>query len=421
MEVYAGYLKKSDISKSASGGAASYISACFVRTGIVYGVKYDNDFRGTSYDFATSEADLDKFKGSKYCRSKKYVERNYTKENVFNDVITQLRKQKKVLFIGLGCDIAALKKSISVSKCNSDKLYTVELLCDGVVPEKVQETFVEELEHKYSSKVVEFTLRDKKDGWQLYNAYAKFEDGREFYCPFETSDYGIAFKNYKQKGCYTCMYKGSHHVGDLILGDYWGCNAKMDIYNHEGVSLIILLTEKGRELLNLFNKDEFIKVKIDENYALSNQPRYFTPHPVNADWDIFDKNISEHGLQYAVDEFGKEKMPQRFRNKVYKKFVVWGVGKTFIRYKDLIEQTQKIDLLVDGNIDKWNTEITQGCFCTNPEKIKEIEECFVMIAVQDQSQADEIAKQLNRYGAFDYDFFDNWKWYRHRLKFDKKI
>lgn len=420
MDTYAGYIKSDEIIKSASGGAVSFISSQFVKNGVVYGVRYEEDFKGAVYDFAENDDDLEKFKSSKYCRTKKNIVTQGITGNVYKDVAKQLKKGRNVLFIGLGCDIAALKSIVNAENCSSERLYIIELLCDGVVPQKVQEKYIEELEKRYASKVTRFNLRHKKYGWQLYDIYVEFENGQQYSCPFDISDYGVAFGNYKEKGCYSCRYKGAQkHPGDMIAGDFWGCNRGMSGYNPNGVSLMIPLTEKGKKLLELLDDDAFYKINADSDVALYNQPRFFTAHATNPEWSIFDENFKANGLRYAVDLFGENVMPERFKRRMYKKFVVWGTGNTFLRCIDFIENTKKIDMLVDGNEKQWGKTILGKYNCVSPHEITKLTDSFVMIAVQDKMKIFEIINRLNDYGTVDYDVFDNWRWYRNRISFEK--
>lgn len=73
----------------------------------------------------------------------------------------------------------------------------------------------------------------------------------------------LFFSNdFLNKSCYSCKYRSTLTYSDIRLGDFWGYQYDLD---KEGVSAVIVCTEKGKEVLNLI-KNNFIlkKHKLDE-------------------------------------------------------------------------------------------------------------------------------------------------------------
>ena len=299
---YAGYcIDEAELMKSSSGGAASSLSKWMIRNGgVVYGVTYSADFYYAHYERATRECELDMFRGSKYCYARKRIESIDEKKTVYESVADDLLLGKSVLFIGLGCDIASVKEGVERHNIDTKKLYLVELICDGVTDGLIQEEYVKWLENKYKAKIINFTVRCKDQGWENPSIKAEFDNGNCIVYPFYESDYGYAFMNYKRKNCYACSLRGENHLGDLIVGDYWGCNDSMNIYNANGVSIIILRNSKGGILLKYLDKDSFILKETDIDYAMSHNPRFYTPPKGNKRWDEFQNVLKDRGLNEAV-------------------------------------------------------------------------------------------------------------------------
>lgn len=101
--VYAGYVEDNkELMECSSGGIATAISRKMIRDGAyVAGVAYSEDFYSVRYEIAHSEAELERFKGSKYIDAEK--------GSIYKDVKSLLDAGEKVLFFGIPCVVAALK------------------------------------------------------------------------------------------------------------------------------------------------------------------------------------------------------------------------------------------------------------------------------------------------------------------------
>ena len=120
--------------------------------------------------------------------------------------------------------------------------------------------------------------------------HVKFENQSEFNAEYYNTLYGRAFRDYKCRKCYFCKFKGSdEHVGDLIIGDYWGCQPGMKVYNSKGGSVVLSKTTKGEMLLERLNTCGLYLVSVDQEYVYYNQPRLLSPHPLNEElWRTID-------------------------------------------------------------------------------------------------------------------------------------
>lgn len=295
------YVSEQKLLSSASGGAASAISEAIIeKGGCVFGAAYSDDYYRVEYACAETVAELEKLKGSKYCATSKEIQIDGVSKNIYEVLGEKLEQGKIVLFIGLGCDVAAARKYCQIKAYSTENLYTIDLLCQGPVEAEVHRRYVEELEQKQKSKVINFNVRYKKQGWKPPFIRAVFENGAIFEKPFYESEYGLTFSGYSKAACYNCKFKGEKHTGDITIGDYWGLSEKMENWNKNGVSILFVSTPKGNELIKMLNKKNFHYAQADTLFALENNPMYFVSRQKPVDYDEFHCNLEAYGLSYAI-------------------------------------------------------------------------------------------------------------------------
>ena len=289
-KAYAGYaIDETEIAKSASGGLATLIAKQAIsRGGIVYGVAYDADFRGASYVRASSGAELQALRGSKYAQSRK--------RDVYKQISDDL-KEREVLFIGTPCDVYAVKRYFP----NAPRLTLVALICHGPTSPSVQSSFCDELEKEYGSKIVEFNLRGKKNGaWKPYYIQAKFENGKVFEKPFIETNYDPAFIFFKRPSCSICQFKSTRFAADLLIGDFHAAAPGAVEYHRSGVSSALSLTERGdaimRELADVFKTFD---VSIERS---TSQAAVHSSIVSTIDRPEFARRLNECGLSAAISE-----------------------------------------------------------------------------------------------------------------------
>jgi coenzyme F420-reducing hydrogenase beta subunit len=120
------------------------------------------------------EENLNKILGSKYVRS------IISKETSFYSILEDLKKDKFVLFSGVGCQIYALRNYLKKNNCSEEKLITIEVLCHGTPAAIVWESYKNFMERKYKSVITDINFRDKKYGWNSYSMYMKFKNGKVY-------------------------------------------------------------------------------------------------------------------------------------------------------------------------------------------------------------------------------------------------
>ena len=311
-KAYAGWaINDSDTILSSSGGFAAVLSKAFIKKdGVVYGAVYSNDYKNVVYKRVDIIQQVDLLRGSKYSQA--------LKDDIYRLVKADLLNNRRVLFIGTPCDSYAVKRLFS----KFANLYVVSIICHGPTSLTVHKAFCEDLETKYGSCLSSFTLRYKKDGeWKPYYIRALFKNGAEHLEKFEGSNYDTAFQYFKRPSCSDCQFKNNHFAADLLIGDNHSAKSGDDDYNIHGVSSVLLLSEKGNELLDIVRNEEFFMLN-------ANIERHITQRAVhssvkrNNDRNMFVSLLNEFGLQKACNEesiIRNKKLNKRTTRK--KKFV----------------------------------------------------------------------------------------------------
>ncbi len=303
---YAGYyFDNNKLLKSASGGAISVISEEIIKLGgVVFGAIYSDDFKRVEYKCVESLEGLELLRGSKYCETvKEIITGNGIKRSVYSVLEEKIKEERTILFIGLGCDIGAIIAYCETKNLDTSKLYTIDILCHGPTTSIVHKQFVEGLEKKYHSRINSFSVRYKKNGWKPSYIRAEFENGDVFCIPFYESDYGFAFSHYSKLCCYNCKFKGSNHKADMTCGDFWGIDKTMRGWNANGVSIMFVKSPKGKELVELIDKEDFYIEEADTSFALKNNKNYYECRPMDKYYDQFRRNLHDRGLHYAVKHY----------------------------------------------------------------------------------------------------------------------
>lgn len=301
---YSGF--SNDIEKlnnSSSGAAAAELYLAYIsKGGCVAGVKYSSDFTSAEYVLIKDSESVCSLSGSKYIQT--------NKKNIYKQVKEEIKKNNRVLFIGLPCEVAAIRKMIH----NDELLYTAELVCHGPTSPRVEKEYVDSLT-KENGKIVSFNLRDKTIAWEQPALKAVFEDGKEFIKDFYSTEYGLAFSFLLRESCYNCKFKGSQTVADLTLADCWGVQKNSDFYNEKGVSLIISNTPNGDSLIEILKDNNFHITKIDKE-LIKNHLMF---QPIEKNWiakeyekyfkrgGIFNAYKKMHSLKFRIKNFIKKR------------------------------------------------------------------------------------------------------------------
>jgi coenzyme F420-reducing hydrogenase beta subunit len=264
---YQGWAKDEIRKQSSSGGAASAIIKAFIENG---GYVASCKFIDGEFGFVvTNNLELAKaFAGSKYVKSNPI--------GIYRKIDALLRSGEKVLFIGLPCQVAALKRYIY----SADNLYTIDLICHGTPSPLLL---------KKCMKEYGYILEDLKDlKFRINSIFGLNENGHGITRFHMIDDYLIDFLysvDYTEN-CYSCNYASMDRVADVTLGDSWGTNLKSEV--KMGISLILCQCDKGVELVKMADLELH---DVDINNALAHNEQLNRPSKPNPKREKFFKLI----------------------------------------------------------------------------------------------------------------------------------
>lgn len=109
------------------------------------------------------------------------------------------------------------------------------------------------------------------------------------------------------KRCYSCRFSSLERTGDITLGDFWGVDKIMpEIPMGKGISLMIVTSEKGNEIVETLNKtlheDEFLKEYVGDEF-LNYQHNLNRPTEKPALYEEFWMDYKKHGFEYVVKKY----------------------------------------------------------------------------------------------------------------------
>ncbi len=352
---------------SSSGGIFTALAENIIRKGgVVFGVRWSEDFKSLVHDFTETIEGLAAFRGSKYLQS--IVGDSYKKVRQF------LTAKRPVLFTGTPCQIAGLRRFL---RKDYENLFTAEVVCHGVPSPKVWRLYLDEQIHKIKNggealrgmeKIQQGSLRSPEaqdesieienidfrgkvapGGWKKFSyvlSYLPPQSGGKIQLRFvrEQLDRNVYMRAFLRDiclrpSCYDCPSKSQTSGSDITLGDFWGAwnyEALSEFNDNRGTSLVCANTQKGKLLLDeIAGTVRFTEVPYEwglkGNPALAHNPKR---HPKR---EIFFGKLSKGEKLYDF-VFPVTKLPLKkaIRGKVfsYAFFVLHKLG--------LLEITKRI-------------------------------------------------------------------------------
>ena len=247
---------------SSSGGAFTLIAnEIFRKNGCVCGVAYSDDCMKTKFIMIDDPQQMYKLRGSKYIMS--------DTGDIYTKVRDVLRKQRRVLFVGLPCHVAGLKSFLK-NEANSFYLLTVDLICHGNGSVKAFGKYMRDVHGKKKMKSLGF--KDKRYGWPRPSMVIEFDDGSIYSKPCETDSYFISFVNglNKNRSCGACPFAKIPRQGDITIGDFWGISRYNPNYSDtKGTSVMLFNNERGKSYLEEIKKNSKLFEPVPLEYAIA--------------------------------------------------------------------------------------------------------------------------------------------------------
>ena len=235
------YAVKADaetLAASSSGGAFSLLAEWVLsKDGYVCGTVFDKDLN-VVYIMTKDRSVVSRMRGSKYV---------FSEMSGIYDVIKKALVDSYVLFVGLPCQVQALKNYLG----EDDRLYTVDLLCGGQPSKGIYRRYLSEISAEKPVSSLRFRSKDHTYGTLLI----EYADGTE---KVSLADkYYAAFNRHliKSNACNGCLFSDTPKPGDLTIGDLWGAERYLrDVDPEEGVSVVLVNSEKGEEVFREIEK-----------------------------------------------------------------------------------------------------------------------------------------------------------------------
>lgn len=282
-DAYAAWSKNTQDKYSSSGGMAATLSRYIINcSGVVYGAGF---LDGRVKYLRISEAkDFELLRGSKYVES--------DMDGVYSKIKKDLIQKIYVLFIGIPCHVAGLKSFLQKDYPN---LFTVDLICHGVPPQKYLTDHVDKLTKNWDR----VTFRGKYDF--VLTVYQNnrirvqktfLED--EYFCAF--------FKNLIfRENCYICPYAKIERCSDITIGDFWGLDRSTLKTNYEGrISLALTNSIKGEKLFSSIQDTVFFEKRSIEEAANQQQTNLIHPSEKSNDREVFEREYVSRGFEKAI-------------------------------------------------------------------------------------------------------------------------
>lgn len=281
---------KETLKESSSGGVFSILAEHIIlQGGFVYGCIIDENMK-VKHIGTNSIDEIKRMRGSKYVQS--------DINKCYFEIKKHLVSGKKVLFSGTPCQISGLKHYLSIDYSN---LLLVEVVCHGVPSPVLFGKHICYLNKKHKGKVVHYEFRSKKKfGWGSENRtyYEVSKNGKikgfhpVFAEYFSAFFYGLSLR----PACYKCKYSTPKRAGDLTLGDFWGYWAKYKKYFPQGISVVGINNNKGKEIFDEVSS----RMEIDEisySEATKTNIHFFKPMDWMKEREDFYTNNNKYGYE----------------------------------------------------------------------------------------------------------------------------
>lgn len=272
-QVYAAWSKSYQTRyESTSGGVFWEIAKNFIVSGgIVVGARWGTDWKSAEHYIAYDLEELVLLRGSKYIQS--------NTAGIYKRVREELYRGRKVLFCGTPCQNAAMQIFLGEEMEN---IFYLDFICRSINSPLAFKAYVSELEKQYNSTVKAIHQKNKKKGWQSLATWVLFENGQELLKDRNEDLWVKGFlKNdlYTRESCFQCQYRTlPRKTADITVGDFWGIKGEESNDMFRGISVVLVNTLKGKQLIdnvseNLIMKKKNIEDVLSGNYALLNSPK----------------------------------------------------------------------------------------------------------------------------------------------------
>lgn len=282
---YAAINKNEKIRMNSSSGGLFYAIAKYIISlgGVVFGAALEERGKRVTHIVVEDIEDLPKLQKSKYVQSE--IGTTYIEAKRILD------SGKLVLFSGTPCQIKALHLYLNKDYNN---LISLDIICHGVPSSQLWEKYIESIEMSSNMKVSKVIFRYKLINWEQLGRH-KIDTRTRVTCKLKHMDPFVQMflKNYSLRpSCYACNAK-ENKCADITLGDFWGIEKICpEINDGKGVSLVLIRSNKGQELIDKISNGILLKQVSYETALKYNAAEYASAKmPENRTEFFHDMNV----------------------------------------------------------------------------------------------------------------------------------
>lgn len=261
---------------SSSGAVFPVLANYFVNNGdYVVGAVWDEDW-SVKHIISNKAEDIEKMRSSKYLQSRM--------GDIYKEVKSVLKNNKKVLFTGTPCQIAGLRNYLQKDYNN---LYCVDIICHGVPSYSVFKKYLKENYDIDNIKKINF--RDKKTNGWASTLKIDFKKGPSKIVRWNYDSFYTLFLNdiLLRKSCGNCQFNKLPRQGDLTMADFWNVDNKF--HDRKGTSLVVVNNSKGDFLLDILEKEAKLIEKQPIESAFKGNPNLIESSSLHKDRNKFFK------------------------------------------------------------------------------------------------------------------------------------
>lgn len=163
---------------------------------------------------------------------------------------------------------------------------------------------------------INFRVKDKS--WKRYSIRFSFDDNTTYIKKVNQEPFMIGFLQnlYLRPSCYQCQFKSIERVSDITIADFWGVeNNYPELDDDKGISLVIVHSNKGTNLLEAIKRSIFIK-SVDLDCAIKNNPAIVKVSEVNSKRAAFFSDVEETSdIISLINSFTKISFIERLKRK----------------------------------------------------------------------------------------------------------
>lgn len=291
---------------STSGGAFTAIASAVLREGgVVFGAAYDENLQ-VIHTYVEKEADLWRFRNSKYVQSN--VQDSFRKVKEF------LQQGRKVCFSGTPCQVEGLHSYLkTVDK--KQNLILVDLVCHAVPSPLLWKKYAAWQQQRLGKEIGNIRFRDKRHyGYKYSQMVIEDKEGNVLYHSGVESDPYLRafFSNLSDRpSCYECRFKKRYRVSDMTIWDCFDVGLKDKTFDDDLGTTNVLIHNAEKEKIIRENQQGIVR-EIPADKCVAGMRELVNSVPKNNKRQEFFDTLKNK----TMDEICLEYLPNNIRVKV---------------------------------------------------------------------------------------------------------